>query len=90
MGLKLEATPEHGSTSQAYLGSISPTHCHKAQMRRRIAFVQKDAVQFHQQNCAQLYWYIELENLPSFYAVSFVPYTSKLGVNLLAQKLFIK
>ena len=51
---------------------------------------QKDAVQFHQQNCAQLYWSIELENPPNFYAVRSAPYASKLGVNLLAQKLLIK
>ena len=54
------------------------------------AFGEKDAVQFHQQNCAKLYWSIELENLPNFYAVRSAPYASKLGVNLLAQKLLIK
>ena len=37
---------------------------------------QKDAVQFHQQNCAQLYWSIEVENPPNFYAVRFAPYAS--------------
>ena len=50
----------------------------------------KDSVQFHQQNCAQLYWSIELENPPNFYAVRYAPYASKLGVNLLVQKLLIK
>ena len=53
-------------------------------------FSKKDAVQFHQQNFAQLCWYIELENLPNFYIVHSALYASKLGVNLLAQKLLIK
>ena len=36
---------------------------------------QKDAVQFHQLNCAQLYWSIELENLPNLlaYALRWTP-----------------
>jgi hypothetical protein len=39
------------------------------------------AVQFHQQNYAQL------ESTLNFYAVRPIPCTSKIGVNLLAQKL---
>ena len=53
-------------------------------------FAHKDAAQFHQQNCAQLFWSIELENTPNFYAVRSAPYAGKLGVNVLAQKLLVK
>jgi hypothetical protein len=42
------------------------------------------AVQFHQQNYAQL------ENTLNFYAVRRKPCASKIGVNLLAQKLRVK
>jgi hypothetical protein len=41
------------------------------------------AVQFHQQNCTQLYLYKQLENTLNFYAVLPVLYNSKLSMNLL-------
>ena len=37
-------------------GSISPTLWHKVQMDWHTALSAKDAIQFHQQNCSQLYW----------------------------------
>ncbi len=45
------------------------------------------AVQFHQQNYAQLHHYAQLENTFNFYAVCSTPCTSKIRGNLLAQKL---
>ncbi len=45
------------------------------------------AVQFHQQNYAQLHHYTQLENTLNFFAVPPIPCASKIGVNLLAQKL---
>jgi hypothetical protein len=42
------------------------------------------AVQFHQQNYAQLHHYAQLENMLNFYAVRSTLCTSKIGVNLLA------
>ena len=39
------------------------------------------AIQFHQQNCAQLYLYTQLEVTPNFYAVRDALYASKLSVN---------
>ena len=46
--------------------------------------------QFHQQNFAQPYQYIQLGNTPNFYAVHSVLCTSKFSINILAQKLLIK
>ena len=56
-------------------------------MRRQSFF---GAIQFHQQSYGQLYQNIQLEVMPNFCAVCSVPYTSKLGVKLLAQKLLKK
>ncbi len=48
------------------------------------------AVQFHQQNYAQLHHYAQLENTLNFYAVRTTSCVSKIGVNLLAPKLRVK
>ncbi len=48
------------------------------------------AVQFHQQNYAQLHHYAQLENTLNFYAVHPKPCTSEIGVNLLAQNICVK
>ncbi len=48
------------------------------------------AVQFHQQNYTQLHHYAQLENTLNLYAVRSTPCASKIGVNLLAQKLCVK
>ncbi len=53
-------------------------------MRRQSFFW---AVQFQQQNYTQIYHYTKLEITLNFYAVRFTPCASKIGVNLLAQKL---
>jgi hypothetical protein len=47
-------------------------------------------IQFHQQNYLQLCWYTQREFTLNFYPVCFTPCTSKIGINLLAQKLLIK
>ncbi len=48
------------------------------------------AIQFHKQNDAQLYHCAQLENTLNFYAVRPTPCDSKIGVNPLAQELFVK
>jgi hypothetical protein len=48
------------------------------------------AVQFYQQNYAQLHHYAQLENTLIFHAVRSRSCASKIGVNLLAQKLRVK
>ncbi len=49
-----------------------------------------ELIQFHQQHYAQLHHYAQLENTLNFYAVRPMSFTSKIGVNLLAQKVLIK
>ena len=51
---------------------------------------QKDAAQFHQQNCNQLYWCTDFEVMPNIYAVYPSLYTIKFSINLLAKKPLIK
>jgi hypothetical protein len=48
------------------------------------------AIQFHQQNYAQLNHYAQLENMLNFYTVSPKLCSSKISINLLAQKLCVK
>ena len=71
-------------------GSISTTLGIKRKCAGRHRLAQKDAIQFHQQNCAQLHWCIGLEVTPNFHAVCSAPYASMFRVNLLAQKLLVK
>jgi hypothetical protein len=48
------------------------------------------AIEFHQQNYAPIHHYTTLENTLNFYPVCPTPCASKIGVNLLAQKLRLK
>jgi hypothetical protein len=57
------------------------------QMHRKAFF---GAIELHQQNYAQLYWYAQLENTLNFYAVRYVLCASKIGFNLLAPKLQVE
>ena len=57
----------------SYLESILPTHWCKEQMRRHTEFGVKDAVQFHQQSCAQIYQYTQLEVTANFYTLRYMP-----------------
>ena len=51
---------------------------------------QKNAIQFHQQNSAQLHWCIGLDVTPNFYFLRSEPHAIKSSVNLQMQKLLIK
>ena len=51
---------------------------------------QKDVIQFHQQNWAQLHWCIGLEVRPNFHTAHSAPDASNFSINLLTQKLLIE
>jgi hypothetical protein len=48
------------------------------------------AIQFHQQNCAQLHHYAQLKNTLNFYSVRPALYANKFSVNLMAKKLTVE
>ena len=70
-----------------FLGSIIPTHWHKAQMRRHTKMM---LLQFHQQNCTQLYQHTQLKVTPNFHTFCSIPCPRKIFINLLTHKLFVK
>jgi len=45
---------------------------------------------FHQQYCAKLYQYTQLDAMTNFYPIHSTTFASKVSVNLLAQKLAIE
>ncbi len=59
----------------------------RGQYHQPIGAKRKCALQFHQLNYAQLYQYTQLEFTLKFKAVHFMLCISKIGINLLAQKL---
>ncbi len=75
--LELMLRREYDFVGWGYLESISPTVWWKVQMCQYDSLMAQSffcAVQFHQQNYAQLYNYAQIENMLNFYPVCPVLY----------------
>ena len=70
---------------EGHKGSISTTHWCKVQMCQHKEFETKYVIQFHQQNCTQLFQYTQLEVTSNFYALYYTRCAREITVNLLGK-----